>query len=123
MSSIEFRAVVVETDGAVREVEWDSDGGVLRELQEAVGGYVDVVALDQGLDMWVNDEGLVNGMSVNWLASALAARSGAQQPYWGPAVFTGGADEEGKTLSLPAASVASLVQTLTQLDAGGVRDG
>lgn len=77
MSSIELRAVVVETDGAVREVEWDCDGGVLRELQEAVGGYVDVVALDQGLDMWVNDEGLVNGMSANWLASALAARSGA----------------------------------------------
>ena len=57
----QFRAVSITTDGAATVHDWDVTHGTLKHLQEAVGGFVDVVALAPDMDMWVNDEGLVIG--------------------------------------------------------------
>lgn len=95
-----FTAVVVAVDGVATVHRWDP-ADTLSRLQEAVGGHVDVIGLSPALDMWLNDEGLVNGMLINWAATAVAAAHGyVYQPYAGPVVFTGGTDEEGNTLPL-----------------------
>lgn len=108
-----FRAVTVTVDGHAEVVHWprSGDASVLRHLQTAVGGNVDVVSLHPDIDMWVNDEGLVMNMPINTLATNVAAMFGlTHQPYHGPAVFTGGIDGDGETLPLPVRESDNLVQ-------------
>jgi hypothetical protein len=44
----------------------------LAELQKYVGGYIEIVRLEGGAYMVVNEEGLIIGLRVNACASALA---------------------------------------------------
>ena len=102
--------VVVDPDGSSRQERWTTaaDGGLLEQLQRAVGGLVDVVALSEHVDLWVNDEGLYL-CEPNPVATLLAVAYGrTRQPYFGPAVFTGGADSNGATLSLQPELAAQL---------------
>lgn len=92
-------ALVVTVDGTVT-LEAFPEGDSLAFLQAKVEGYVDVVSLSEHVDMWVNDEGLMTH-DVNPVATMIAAGFGMDhQPYHGPVVFTGGADDEGTTLPL-----------------------
>jgi len=104
--------VTVGTDGAARQESWTpaSDGGLLEQLQGAVGGLVDVVALGDRLDMWTHDEGLYV-CDANPVATLLAFAFGRNtQPYFGPVVFTGGADADGTTRSLDSWFAAGLLK-------------
>lgn len=87
----------------------DEEGKTLPGLQRAVGGYVDVITLTHPTtgtkaDMWINDEGKVNGLPLNTLASVLAivceAGLAAGDYIAGPAVLAG-FNEEGETVALP----------------------
>lgn len=42
----------------------------LEELQTVVGGYIEIVYLDDGEIMVVNEEGKLNGLSVNGVATS-----------------------------------------------------
>lgn len=111
-----FRVMTIAVDGTVDTTEWDTTSGTLDHLRTALGGWVDVVSLSPTLDMWVNDEGLINGMEVNQVATALARTYGlAHQPYAGPAVLTGGADAEGNTCPLSESQVRLLLTLLGEL--------
>lgn len=97
-------AVVVFEDGTVQNDTWTltANKPSLAHLQEVVGGLVDCVGLTPTADLWVNDEGLYL-CKPNPLATVLAhvvANRDLAQSLFGPAVFTGGADEEGATLGL-----------------------
>jgi hypothetical protein len=59
-------------DATVTNLVIDSDGSTLHALQAAVGGYVDVVRIEDATDMWVNDEGLINGSPFNSRATHVA---------------------------------------------------
>jgi len=63
---------------------------------------VEVVQLAPDLHMWLDEEGLLaEEPKVNEIATVIAHLHGYnQQQYVGPAIFTGGADEEGNTLGL-----------------------
>lgn len=101
MSTTLFRAVTIDVDGSAEAVQWDVSAGTLQPLQEAVDGFVDVVTLHPSVTMWVNDEGLVRNMPMNIVATSIARGFGLMhQPYFGRAVFTGGASDEGDTLAL-----------------------
>jgi hypothetical protein len=105
-----FRAVTIQADGSATAHTWDTSQDTLTRLQAEVGGFVDVVSLASNLDMWVNDAGLLEGLPINTIATAIAAGHGkTHQPYVGPAVFTGGADHDGATLALTEAQVGSLL--------------
>ena len=81
-------------------------GQSLPLLQRVCEGYVDVVHDPRlGIDIWVNDEGLLIGMPLNPLATTLAGGQGLA----GPAVITGGPDAEGETLGLTVEQVAAIV--------------
>lgn len=98
-----FRVVTISVDGDVQEQVWDALGSeqVSAHLHDAVGGWFDCVSLSPGLDMWVNDDGIALRLPINAVATGVAQRFGlVHQPYWGPAVFTGGADESGASRPL-----------------------
>lgn len=107
--------VVIDTDGNARRRTWAvAGGGFLPRLQAAVGGLVDVVALTDHLDMWVHDEGLYR-CQANPVATILAIAHGrTTQPYYGTAVFTGGADDHGATRSLHPRTAARLLTAAHQ---------
>lgn len=112
----QFRAVSIDTDGVATVHDWDVTHGTLKHLQEAVGGFVDVVVLAADMDMWVNDEGLVIGLPINETATAIAHQHGMKhQFYVGPAVFTGGCNEEGDTLPLTEEQAATITALCTAL--------
>ena len=108
--------VIVECDGAVRCERWTpTEGSLLEPLSKAVGGLIDVVSLDGGLDMWVNDEGLYR-CEPNPYATLIARSAGAVQScYYGPTVFTGAADQHGNTLGLPETMAATLIELVSQM--------
>jgi hypothetical protein len=96
-------------DRAVYEerLEFLGLGWSLANLQQNVGGLIDVVAHREG-DFWINDEGRINGSPVNvrvtnWVLndSALAkqGRAGEWSVIFGDVVITGGPDREGESSS------------------------
>ena len=90
---------------------FDDFGGTptLEEMQEVVGGLVTPVPLfhdeDGEVTAWVNDEGLIHGLSpsmyVEW------KDRNHQQPLFGPIVFTR-TNHEGETSSLNGGDVMEL---------------
>lgn len=80
-----------------------------KDIQRHVGGRFDVIRKHQfdhvrklimiddtvDYDMWVHDEGLILDLPLNVFATHLSG-----QGIHGPAVLTGGADNEGNTLPL-----------------------
>ncbi|MFF0818628.1 DUF3846 domain-containing protein [Rhodococcus sp. NPDC003318] len=115
-------AVRIDADGTAEVIELARSGsgeGVGVALREAIGcRWFDVVALGPGLDMWVDDEGLVvNEPVVNVVATLIARSYGFRwQPYAGTVVFTS-SDDEGDAVSLSRNQVAALVATA---DVGGL---
>lgn len=81
------------------QVEIDGDD-TLSGMYEIIGCHsVDVVALADGIDMWLDDEGLYNS-PINPIATAVARSFGhVHQPYFGVTLVTGnkGADTTGLT--------------------------
>lgn len=105
MSTNDFQAVLVNTDGTAETVNWTatSDQPHYKHLQKYVGGLVDVVSIAPDMDAWVNDDGIILGLEPNLAATFLLAYLSGQrlrQPLFGPVVFTGGADSEGETQPL-----------------------
>lgn len=82
----------------------------LAALQAAVGGYVDLVRGD-GFDLWINDEGALNGMPAN--------RVLGRHTLFGP-IVAAGHDGEGNTVGLDATTcerVVALLNGTARLDA------
>lgn len=65
---------VIRADGTREELE-DREP-TLEELQEVVGGYIEIVRSYQDLDevLVVNEEGRLKGLPINELASLVAKR-------------------------------------------------
>lgn len=84
------------------------------DLRDGVGGYVEAVRLDDDREgdetnigsalMWLNEEGKLEGLPLNRLATDLAHAFRSIFPndhIVGNVVFTGLPDNEGETTSLP----------------------
>lgn len=55
--------VVVKEPGKTPEVKEIDD--TLESMQEVVGGYIELVAMPNNLDFYVNEEGLAEGLPFN----------------------------------------------------------
>ena len=73
----------------------------LENMQKKVGGYLEVVRFPLGIDMWVNDEGLINGLPLN----LVILKGGKVISHICGDVFFASADEEGETIGLNPAQV------------------
>jgi hypothetical protein len=63
---------IIKTDGTIVEaIPKDGKKFSLEELQGAVGGLIQLFTLRDGRDMWCNDEGKLDGLPANLLATAM----------------------------------------------------
>jgi len=81
----------------------------LEAMQKIVGGYLDVVRLPMDIDMWVNDEGLLDHLPLNIVLNWYDEKN--VQPIVGN-VFFAGHDENGNTVSLNDSQVVWLIHNL-----------
>jgi hypothetical protein len=82
-------------------------------LNTAVAGWIQAVALTddlEGITLWVNEEGKLDNLPYNPLATLLWEMSyGFTDVICGTAVLTGGSDDEGETLPLTDVQVAQIL--------------
>jgi hypothetical protein len=69
--------LLIRADGTETEVTPADTEFTLEELQVLVGGYIELVSTRDGLQMYVNEEGLVLDLPINVKASGLIAPK-----YW-----------------------------------------
>jgi hypothetical protein len=85
-------------------------------LNTAVAGWIQAVELSEdleGITLWVNEEGKMNGLPYNQKATYLWEKSyGFTDVIVGTAVLTGGTDDEGETLPLTDVQVAEILALL-----------
>lgn len=63
---------IIRANGRVELVEpKDGKKFSLDELQAVVGGYIELVRLSRGRDMWINEEGKLNELPINLAATKL----------------------------------------------------
>lgn len=94
---MEKLALMITPQGKVSKLDLNSSDE-LKQLQEAVDGYIEAVVLGPDLVMWVNEEGLLrDNLDINPVAFGFYPN-----PIMGNIVFTGGTDSEGETIALPA---------------------
>lgn len=105
-----MRAILIDAvRKQVREIEISGD---LKSLQDCVEGYIELVRLDDKNDMYVNEEGLING------TQDFFTYHGAHQPFAGSAVIVGHNDEgETTPTTLALKEVRDSVKFLPLIDA------
>lgn len=87
-----MKAIVIDSKlQNVHEVDID---GKLESLQSAVGGYIELVELGGAEDLYVNEEGLINGTQEFFIFS------GAHQPFAGNGIIIGSDGEGGQVSTL-----------------------
>lgn len=88
-------------DSKAQEINLKEGASQLAVLQDAVGGYIEAVDLSDNLTMWVNEEGKLNGLPINPMATMLWEKHfGFTDVIVGNVIFTGGTGSEGETLGL-----------------------
>jgi len=90
---MKIRVLIVEpgSSPAVTEIE-----PTLEAMQEVVGGYVELVRVGD-LDLWVNEEGILEGLPLNRVIVGM--------PLVGP-ILVASSNEEGDTVGLTDTQVA-----------------
>lgn len=70
-------ATIIKTDGAQIEVQPKNGTDFqLEELNEIVGGFIEIVYLRNGLIMVVNEEGKLNNLPLNEVATRVCLLNG-----------------------------------------------
>lgn len=93
----------------------------LGDYQEAVGGYIDVVAVNSKLDATVHDEGIYD-CQPNPMAT-LAIRGinpKSSTMLFGPVVFSGPPDREGYTTGIGDEELISLMNFIESVPEEGL---
>ena len=95
------KALIVKTDGT-HEVKEFKVGESYDTIREGVGGWIECVELTKlNADMWVNEEGKLNGLGYNFFGTILwELQYGLTDIIVGDIVLTGSVDDEGNTLGL-----------------------
>jgi len=79
----EVRNLVITADGKVIEApEPEREGKyyTLEQMQEIVGGLIEMMSLPDGRHMILNEEGKLTSLPLNLMATALAGTSGVLGP-------------------------------------------
>lgn len=108
---------VIKIDGVVELHDVSTDAEEESKfLSDAVGGWFQCVPLRAEMDgfyLWCNEEGKLDGLALNPVATGLWVMSyGPSDIICGDIVITGGVDEEGETLGLSDAQISRLEEIL-----------
>jgi hypothetical protein len=94
-------ALIIGFDESITVVDLDSEEGSYNILSNAVDGYIEAIRFTETLNMYINEEGKLNGLMVNPMATAIfQTRYGKVDIIVGNAVLTGGVDEDGEDMGL-----------------------
>ena len=63
---------LILSDGTTRTMEFSESHVTLSEMQACVGGYIELVHLKDGVILVVNEEGRLNNLKPNIIATELA---------------------------------------------------
>lgn len=106
------KVITISTTGEVAVAEMPSEKEY-EFLSNSVGGWIEMVRLErelEGMIIWVNEEGKIDGLPYNDQATLVWELSyGQTDIIVGNAVITGDTDEEGETTSLTDEQVAKVV--------------
>lgn len=106
------KALIVKSEADFHKyeiVEFDETNS-LEVMQEAVGGLIDLVRLSDDLDLWVNDEGLLMQLPLNYFAMKVYTHTfHTKGLIVGDVIFTGGSDDEGNSLGLTDEQINRLI--------------
>lgn len=75
MNLTDGAALRISTEGVIKVIPYDGRNGAYNTLRDAVGGYIEAVTLNVAgihLIMWINEEGKLNNLEHNPVASSLA---------------------------------------------------
>ena len=109
------KALVIGFDESLEVIDLDATGNSYEVLSNAVDGYIEQVSLKKNLTMFVNEEGKLDGLMTNSIATAIfQAKFGAVDIIVGNAVLTGGIDELGKEEGLTEPQVEQLQRLFTR---------
>lgn len=118
----EIQVLLITPQGAITDevIGTEEDGSTLRGMYRLIECQtVSVVSLKGGFDMWVDDEGALNGSVLNPLATFVAVLLGAPSQYYlGNALFAG-FDTEGNTTCLSDDQRAVIHNALSEIMTGG----
>jgi hypothetical protein len=105
-----MNAVIIKATGEKSVVEFTNETAY-EVLSGTVGGLIQCVSLpSKGLDLWVNEEGKLIGLPQNPIGTALWSDDyGLTDVISGDIIFTGGDDDEGRTLGLTDEQVKTLI--------------
>jgi hypothetical protein len=84
-------------------------------LQEAIDcRWFDIVSLGHGIDLFVDDEGAINGSTLNLPATIIAHTLGVPAALFGTAIALGSNDATGESLSLKDEQAQLMVHALAR---------
>lgn len=114
------KAVRISPEGEVDVIDFADYPSTLEALQKGVEGTIDIVRCE-GLDLWLNDEGMyTHADQPNRAVTVLAMRLGSYDPgfiYRGPAVLAE-SNEEGETIPLGAEQSVRVAAALLEMSEG-----
>lgn len=112
----EKTALVIRTDGTVGVTALDTTHE-LSAMQEAVGGYIQLVPVaDESLSCFCNEEGKITGLEYNPLATLFVGDYLAPGDWIaGDLLIMGKVDSRGETLGLTERQFEGVIARLTML--------
>jgi hypothetical protein len=91
-----------------------TDDTAYQVIRDSVGGWIDHCKVkDYGIDIWVNDTGLIDGLELNYWATAIASENFGQfYPLAGDVFITGLPDHEGYSQGIDSEALPLIIQSL-----------
>lgn len=95
-----MKALKITVNGEMTVVDFTTENSY-KTISDAVGGWIEAVAIAEDITMWCNEEGKLLNLDVNHHASRLFVHAfGHIDLIAGDVIITGGADEDGNDTSL-----------------------
>lgn len=108
-----MKMLIVRTNGKCEHV--DNTG--LMSMQDAVGGYIEHVAINSEVSMFVNEEGRLLELPINHFATLVFASAyQTHDTIHGDVVFTGATDDEGNETDVPETVVAHFIEKMKSVE-------
>lgn len=91
-----------------------TDDTAYQVIKDSVGGWIDHCKVKgYGIDIWVNDTGLVDGLELNYWATAVASENFGQfYPLAGDVFITGLPDAEGYSKGIDPEALPLIIASL-----------
>ena len=81
--------VLFSADNSIKALEFKSSHVTLEEMQKYVGGYIELIYLNDGMVLVVNEEGLILNLPYNERATNTALAEGKEHHIVGDVLLIG----------------------------------